>query len=44
VSRLDLRPTPSARSHAVLPKRLIATMIVAAMLLALSGIVLSIIG
>jgi hypothetical protein len=34
----------TARSGAVLPKRLLASVIVVAMLLALSGIVLSIIG
>ncbi len=44
VDRLVLRPAPSADSAAVLPKRLIASVIVAAMILALSGIVLSILG
>jgi UPF0716 family protein affecting phage T7 exclusion len=44
VGRLVRRPTASAGSIAVLPKRLIAAVIVAAMLLALPGIVLSVIG
>jgi hypothetical protein len=44
VARLVSRTTPPAGSGAVLPKRLLASVIVAAMLLALSGIVLSVIG
>ncbi|HEX5401142.1 MAG TPA: hypothetical protein VFX16_02430 [Pseudonocardiaceae bacterium] len=44
MGRLVSRPTPTAGSIAVLPKRLVAAVIVAAMLLALSGIVLSVIG
>ena len=44
MGRLVNRPTPAARSIAVLPQRVIAAVIVTAMLLALSGIVLSVIG
>ena len=40
--RLVRAATTPARSHPMLPKRLIASMIVAAMVLAVSGIVLSI--
>jgi hypothetical protein len=44
VGWLVSQPIPKAGSTAVLPNRLIAAVIVAAMLLALSGIVLSVIG
>jgi hypothetical protein len=44
VDRVARRSTSRAGSVAVLPKRLIASLIVAAMLLALSGIVLSVFG
>jgi hypothetical protein len=44
VDRLVFRSTPTAGSVAVLPKRLVASVIIAAMLLALAGIVLSVVG